>query len=1141
MNTLKPVDHIDHYAEERQHVENETNSFDNMRSSLRQDIENPVQGPQTSDKSGSTTPVVSGSPLPTEDIANAMFPKEEKEDGKRGFFGAMAAPFMALGDAAAAPIANQNYRNKDFLGDTLYAIEVSGGAFIDSMFPGARDPESAFGDEAKNYGAMIVDQNLSELPAKLKPTVAVAISMLTDPSVTLGIGAAKLFQAGLKAKKLQAMGGEVAETGVWEEGVQKLLGLDSGFDAQELTKIGQLAKKADTGDKEALNALLKNMEEAPGIEVGTKVDMSQQMELINDYQKVFMGGGDTHIAFNADALQGERIAASLNKNVPLKAGNISLGKFNTEDDIKQFMEMTAKAFGDQYDKLIGPKTTHGYIKGVKESADIAHQRNLWTDLTGRHTGVMDPRQIYIDRQRLMATADMAEFYLKRAGRPNATRLEKVAAERAMYIHASTDSQISQITSQWGKVGHAFKVDVDRPSMSVYKQIDSLIDGGLNDEKLIDLMGQFMKDELSPGQKIQMLSSVPRGWKKMGFDGAYEAFTNSILSGPITHATNIVSNTAMLFWRPTEKYLRSLSAKAFMHHDEAGSQFAQANAQVAGIVGGAADVFRMASTDFFNVFREIQGTPAMKKMAYPEGLQVRNEIARQQIKPTITSENLWRRGGKIGQFVDYAGSLIRMPGNALLKEDKAFKLINYRMTVNQEAAKAAHAMGKSNADTMQIYRTLRNNPDETITKKAIDISDLYTFTNKLGEEGEKWAKWSQTTGMRWLIPFFRTPTNIVKFGIRNGVFGNVFRDLRHIAKSGPVGDVARAKMAMGTMAPLSLMLFLGDRVTGRVDSRTPTGRFRAQEGHPEYSIKVGDEWVSYEKLEPMRSILGFVINARDAMHGIDHTEPMSQEKVEELTMAVVAPFLQTIGDNYFFETFGFMHNVLKQGQDNDQDGMNTTIKRWLEKTAAATIVPSFFSQTNNAEFEQYYRIADGYVDQMKKRMWGFSDDLPIYPNAWGEPVELPDGIGIDMVSPFLTRRAKDSKIVEHMIDLKVSMPGLPRKFNFTVAKGEMEIELTSKQRSEFGILAGKGVPDAGAHSVPIKEIVRSLVNDPHFRALEPDLQKQHIESVFTQRRTVVKNYMMSINPEISAKVKEMTYNREILLRQQQARLDTLNRR
>jgi len=1192
-----------------------------------------------------------------------------------------ASPLMAFGDAAIAPIADINYPNTGVVDDTVHAFKVSKDAFLKRLLP-------EMGEDHDQLGAAVVEKHLPNLPEWSKPTVAVGLELITDPTFSLGLGMSKTIQAGLKAKKLQEMGeATVSNKGILEEGLLKLAGFDAGFDPDKLTSMGQLAAKADRGDKEALNALETQMRDQRFTELTNALDLKETKAQVDHFKSmfgdddaplvIFEDAGkiakkahatkDTTITFQTshgseyyfdgrgtvkdasgntvtpvaelrakstdtffaypqevaklekwkgladaekrvfvdeekgiarlmatDAATGKRVqvdeillsrtpvkslspvelfsrdkAGKYYKDVtlgspitsvekrapgeftenglPKMAGSINLNKFSQTRDVDALIAAVNEAYGPAIARASGSPHDAKYLEN-------GAQRVLLRDIIGQNAERFNDVEAMAIRGTLITTGNRFKKLAKIAN-DTGDPMAKAAAHEAFVANYMVHQKVAGVSTAFGRQLNVLKRDAGT-IRGMYKQVDEMLTSPeFKDSNFTRVLKELASDDrLDDVQLQKMLGGVMRTTSqrlidagKFTYDVFYEVFVNAYLSGALTHAKNMVTNSATTLLSPTKVFLEGLSAGArgFVMGDDVAkmkyeSDMKQSQAMMAGMMGGISDAFRLAT-----------GRATKTQVQYPEELMKMHEIAQQRIKPKISSANFISNGidvgdGKLARFIDFVGNGIRLPGEALLKEDKAFKLINYRMGVNQEAAKRAFHLGQNADDQKAIFRMFSNNPDEFIKQKAIDLAELNTFTNSLGETGRKFEAVFRLPGLNLLTPFFRTPTNIIKYGVKNSVFGNVFNDIMSgdFLKATAKGDVARANIAVGTLVPASILAFMPDdiTVTGDIDTTTEAGRLKAAQTPPySFVFRNKDDGtvtsLSYEGIEPLRSIMGMMVNYKDIfqstyrgyVEGTNWDDKEADEILGDALATTVGAFTKTIKSAPYFDFVGDLHNILRGVLNGDAD----PVAKQLQEMAANMLAPNIMAQTNKTEFDNTFRMAEEWTEKLKKRCWGLSKELPIRPDAFGEPQYAPRGTPLAMVNPFLTKTVKYSKIANEMIRTNVSVPRIPNKF----IVDKIELKLDTKRMSDFGILVGRGFTDeaTGSYMPPLKEHINDILEHPAIANLKPGefkdkTIKARVEFAIQQRREGVKAFMIQNDPELNEKLRTVRMERELQAQQ-----------
>ncbi len=1005
--------------------------------------------------------------------------------GAVDFLDFVYTPLSAIHSAVVAPIAG----NAKTVGDTF---RMSGKAFMDRL---SHNPDA----ESAVYSADIADRIAPDASPFVKNLLTNTVDLVTDPTVSVGLPLAKFIQKGLKhvAEHAAATGDKKeAVMGVFQAGVHQAIGTSLVDFGRAGNRIERLAIKADAGDAKALKKLDKELSKHVGAyNAALKLD---DEDVAYQIHKVHKAIGSPHAPLyhydnSIDVKQFYKEVAK-GKAPKDKVLNLNLSRFNTTEDIDK---MIAKIAREAKPYFAAQTKTQSH----KETLLKAQTKNL-TDLIGKPPAEFATEESVALNIALVSSAKQLHEIMVRAGSAGGTTLDQLAFNKALALHKVLLAKVQGVKAHGGRLVEAQKIvaDDDRRMLG---QVNNMMRAIEEDDSIKKVLQEYLRNVKDPMQLNRVLS-----WSDKSFtqklravdDVIFELFTNSILSGPITHATNIVSNAGFTAMRPTEKFLQGLSAAARLDFYQAKHNMGETFALMHGLTEGIADSLRL-------IFRQTD----WEGLKLPQEMLQMHEMSKLKLSPKITAEHLGLTG-RTGAAVDYLGSKIRILGNALVAEDKAFKLVNYRMSVRQRAyAKSAAAAGDDPKKFQSLYNILVNKPDENIVADSIQDAAYYTFTDELGDFGKKAAKLVHTPGMRYLIPFFVTPVNISKHGTRHSVVGNVYKDLvPSLSRKDAVGDLARAKFSLGTLIPAALLMSLDDDViVGGIDKSTATGRFEASI-HDEYTINVGDQSFDFSKIEPFRTILGMAVNYKKAILNmnldVDPETGLPTDKVQELAAAFVAPFLETIGDNFMLEALGGLMDMLDGVKSGNPDYAIEKAKR----LAAAATVPAFVRQFNSSYMDTHFRRAEGYIENVLKGLPGYSKDLPTYKTLWGDDMFVHDDIDIMNMSPISTRQIKADKYDKEIVRLGVNLPREPKTITFN----GIELELTPQQRSDFSVIRGKG-PDGDSS---LKNIIKETMDDPAFQELPDKLKRDRIEAILGVVTDNAKQILLSKDKDLQEQYK-----------------------
>ena len=560
--------------------------------------------------------------------------------------------------------------------------------------------------------------------------------------------------------------------------------------------------------------------------------------------------------------------------------------------------------------------------------------------------------------------------------------------------------------------------------------------------------------VSPGQLAQMVMDLPNEDAMMKFakeavkptwgDMMMEVWINGLLSGPITHSTNIISNAATLAWNIPERAVASMLNPKAVRPGEAA-------AMMGGVVESVGDAWRLA----WKAFQEEQPQFGQAKLEMP-----RRAITADALEVT----------GMTGRAVDFLGAAVRLPGRFLMAGDDFFKAIAFRAELRALAKRQAFReinemslTGKAAAQkAREIEKNILDTPPESIKEAAQEFAAYTTFTRDLGETGQKVQALASTPIGRIVLPFVRTPTNIFKFAGERTPLALASRAVREeIAAGGERRALALAKIGLGsmTMAYMSTLAANG-LITGGGPKDKTLRQTKMQTGWKPYSFKIGNEYISYARIEPLGSLFGLAADAADIMG------QLSEADAAKLASALTVAISRNVAQKTFVKGLAGTLNAVTS-QEVKQ------VNSFLEKELP-TILPysSALGQTAK-NLDPVMREVNSIMDAFKAKLPGYSSDLPPHRNLWGEPVLLEGGLGPDLLSPFYSSTMKDDKVAAELDRLQAPIT-LP-------SKQIDRVPLTPKQYDRYQILAAhpQGMPSLREklEEVIASDLYRHGTDDP----------------------------------------------------------------
>jgi len=749
---------------------------------------------------------------------------------------------------------------------------------------------------------------------------------------------------------------------------------------------------------------------------------------------------------------------------PEAARNINLANLNTTEDVSTLIDEVARADAPNINDARRQKITKQDLPKLADDLGMTVD-----DLLARRQGeAFNAEQILAARKVLVASG---ENLVKLAGAAkNGSEMDLALFRRAMSQHRAIQSQVSGMTAEAGRALQSFRV-VAASSREQERLIKEALQttGG---EAVSRDMAAMLSELDDPAQIGRFVKDANKATTR---DQLYEVWINGLLSSPTTHMVNILSNTIVAALTVGERKI----ASAIGPNIPPG----ETSAQLKGLVDGARDGFRLA----WNALKTGEPTDPMQKV---EAEKFR----------AVTSENL-NIAGPAGRFADFMGEAIRVPGRLLTAGDEYFKSVGYRMELYAQAYRQAFNEGLRDEAVAKRVVEIIENPPENIKQAAIDASRYQTFTNQLGKTGKAVEQVRNNIPYaRVVMPFVRTPVNVMSYAFERTPLAPLSSSFREeIAAGGARRDLALGKLIAGSMAmAVSADLVLSGSITGAGPTNPKMRNIMRATGWQPYSIKVGDKYYAYNRLDPVGALLGLSADVTEIIGQTTEAEAAQIATAAALSVAQnMASKTYMSGVTDFFDAF-FSASL-------DPESSNYKLTSYLQRMAASVVPASvanierFLSPEMSATY--------GFLDRVKSRIPGYSDDLPPRRNIFGEPVVLEGGIGPDIMSPIYTSTVKDDPVADEMVRQQVAV-GMPRR----QIQG---IELDAQQYDRYVLLySGIEAPTS------LKDQLRTMFNTREYKNASdgPEGGKAlMIKSVFTAYRDMAQAQMLAEDDQLTNQI------------------------
>lgn len=826
--------------------------------------------------------------------------------------------------------------------------------------------------------------------------------------------------------------------------------------------------------------------------------------------------------------------------------NINLTKLLKEDDYGQLRIVAG--FSDQFE-LEYDAARRGSVKWAEMDADA--NRHSLDEILGRKLGQAYNDQELRKAKKLVVASSMNLKNIKaKIDAGEATDIDKANFLNGIQLHYAIQAQYTAAKTETARAFRslAMKADADEAHID---EVRALVNNG---------QSKWTAEELSEAMTgydniFQINAFVQNAKRATTIDMLFEGWCAGLLSGPPTHIVNITSNALFAGGFLTSE---RLVAEGLSRIRGGGVAPGEAAALAWGMARGA-----RRGLSIFSKISGLEGIGDIAHGRFREGVpkvvrggeiddttekietRTRRAITASNVQqlPVIKklSPNMLEQGGMMAAGVDLLGDMVRTSFRYLSAEDAFFKAVAREGERSALALRKAHQESgmkyiidesgdviqrvKNDVKTSDIYSTygdkvsihdavayktnqiLDNIEDYPEIERGADEFALYaTFQKKLGKTGEHFsAAFASYPMLRFLVPFMKTPTNLMKAGIERSPLAIITRSFREeMAAGGARKELAIAKLGVGTMV-MSVTgglatqgLITGGGPSDRKDQASlrdagwqpysiNTTRARRVVAGGENKLLKGDEFVSFSRLEPMGMLLGVSADFVE-ISGLAG-EDMRPE-VEELGAAILASVSKNAASKTWLRGPA---DAIEAFQDPDR-----YMERWINGYVG-TLVPTGVAQIEraaNPEMEAVY----GAIDKLKSRIIGLSADMPKIRNKWGEirnavPTDRswPEVVGT-AINPFYHSEYDADPIDQELIRLG-SPISKPRRLN---SFDGVAYEMSPQEYDDF--IVNMNTVRLQTIRKNLKDTLNYMVTrDVDYRAQSDDLKVASIRRKFNEAK------------------------------------------
>lgn len=343
------------------------------------------------------------------------------------------------------------------------------------------------------------------------------------------------------------------------------------------------------------------------------------------------------------------------------------------------------------------------------------------------------------------------------------------------------------------------------------------------------------------------------------------FVNNLLSSPVTQLFNVAGNVLKLIATPAERIAGGIlradndevrsGIRMFIGYKSAISDSLKA-AGLALKMGG-----NILDTSKYYPMNNADQIAARLKWQFAGSAKDINQLeAYQNIRPEL--ETPFKALGHIGAFM-------QLPLRAMGAADEFFKQMAYRSKIYADTFDEALQAGVADK-AAYISKKLEMAFDngKGINEEALQYARKQTWTQELDGSSNLdrlGIALKSVPALRPFVPFITTPTNLIKDIIEHApIMNSALKYVREeYKKGGESAAVLEGKAAVGlALGFTGLSLAADGLITGAYPKDREERALWEAQGRLPFSIRLGDKWVPYNRLDPFGAFFGMAATVYD---------------------------------------------------------------------------------------------------------------------------------------------------------------------------------------------------------------------------------------------------------------------------------------
>ena len=645
-------------------------------------------------------------------------------------------------------------------------------------------------------------------------------------------------------------------------------------------------------------------------------------------------------------------------------------------------------------------------------------------------------------------------------------------------------------------------------------LDTIVAKGVNGYDIPTIM-KHLQMLPEPEQQVRYLKRLTTAPTHNVIDLLNEYYTNSLLSNPATHMVNVLGNTVVAGVSPAEHIIGGYINQGLAK----GANTLGIDWLADWLKGGGDEAVQEGIYRYLNTFNAIQdglqlaeaslktGTNSFGTSAIANGLV--DAVPEQVLSSAIFKMNPNTDAAKL---IDTMGKMLNIPSRCCMAEDTFFKVIASRSEAATQLWK--EALSKNITDPQAIkdyigdnlaskFKSVYDETGKLIKQAAIDKNvEEYALVQTFNNDRGTLVSMLQTAKQKCpllhpIIPFVRTPARILDWTIQRTPIGLLYESQRQAFLGG--GAEASKRLGQyavgGTFITGAVMLAQNGKLTGGGPDSFQAKKSMQDLGWQPYSIKIGDKWYSYNRLDPIGSFFGVVGDYMDLAQAASDSD-VDNNSIADMAQMLMTVMAKNVTDKTYLQNIGTLIQII-----NNPDPNSKKVQSWAAQLAGG-FVPRILANgaRDTGITDPYMKEASDFAAKLKAKMPYLSNELPTqYSWMTGDARAYGD---YSLVNFIPNREAAKDQVKMELLTYGAKLGG--------PAKTMSNTRLTDEQYSRLCELHGT----VKLGGLTMMESLENLVESPVYQQLpEGQARMKKINAVIQQYRETARKQLRQEYPEL----------------------------